>query len=359
MRFIIDIGHPGHIHYFKNLYLNLKAHDHTILIIARNKEVTFELLKYYQMPFIGRGKGEKSFFGKLIYLLTASIFIFRSGYNFKPDIIISFSSPYAAIAALLLRCPSIVLDDTEVGRFERYIYKPFADLIITPKVFLKDLGRKQFRFDGLMELAYLSPKYFKPDPGILEDLGILGTDKYVIVRFVSWEASHDKGQLGLSLQQKHDIINLCRNYAKIFISSEKKLPDSLEEYRLNISPHKLHDALFYASLYIGEGATTASEACLLGTPAIYINTISAGTIEEEEKYGVLFNYRNFEGVLGQVTKILNEKNKDKYNLLSGELKKNRIDLTSFLTWLIEEYPQSKERLFKDPDYQNKFRLKTV
>ena len=359
MRIIIDIGHPGHVHYFKNLYHILKVRDHQILIIARNKEVTFELLRYYQMPFTSRGKGKKSFLGKIIYLLTASIFIFRSGYNFKPDIIISFSSPYAAIAALLLRCPGIVLDDTEVGRFERYVYKPIADLIITPKMFLKDLGSKHLRFDGFMELTYLNQKYFKPDPEILNELFVSHTEKFVIIRFVSWEASHDKGQKGLSLQQKNEIIRLCQNYAKVFISSEKKLPESLEKYRLKISPHKLHDALFYSSLYIGEGATTASEACILGTPAVYINTISAGTIEEEEKYGVLFNFRNFEGVLNQVSKILDEKNKDKYNLLSRELKKGRIDLTYFLTWLIEEYPQSKERILKDPDYQYKFRLNTA
>jgi uncharacterized protein len=359
MRIIIDIGHPGHVHYFKYLYLNLKAHDHQILITARNKEVTFELLRYYQMPFASRGKGKKSFFGKIIYLLTASIFIFRSGYNFRPDIIISFSSPYATIAAMLLRCPSIVLDDTEVGRFERYVYKPIVDMIITPKVFLKDLGSKQFRFDGFMELAYLNQKYFKTDPQILNELGVSNNEKFVIIRFVSWEASHDKGQKGLSLQQKNKIIKLCQNYARVFISSEKELPESLEKFRLKISPHKLHNAVFYSSLYIGEGATTASEACFLGTPAIYINTISAGTIEEEEKYGILFNFRNFEGVLGQVTKVLNEKNKDKYNILSRELKKGKIDLTSFLTWLIEEYPQSKKKLFKDPDYQYKFILKTM
>ena len=117
----------------------------------------------------------------------------------------------------------------------------------------------------------------------------------------------------------------------------------------------MHDALFYASLYIGEGATTASEACLLGTPAIYINTISAGTIEEEEKIGLLFNFRNFEGVMEQISKILNEVNKDKYNLLSIDLKNGKIDLTTFLIWLLEEYPNSKTILLNNPDYQYKFK----
>ena len=157
MHLLIDIGHPGHVHYFRNLIKILEAHNNQVMVISRDKEVTFELLRYYKIPFKSRGKGGKSFTGKLFYMLYAVILIFKIGLKFKPDVIISFSSPYASLAGFFLRCPSIVLDDTEVGRFERYIYKPFSNLIITPKVFLKNLGKKQFRFDGFMELAYIIP----------------------------------------------------------------------------------------------------------------------------------------------------------------------------------------------------------
>lgn len=354
MRLIIDIGHPGHVHYFRNLYWNLRANHHEILIVARNKEVSFELLEHYQMPFVSRGIGKKSFVGKLTYLLYSSFLIFRLGYKFKPDIIISFASPYASLASFFLRCTNIVLDDTEVGRFERYIYKPLADIIITPKAFRENLGRKHFRFDGFMELSYLLPDYFKPEPSVLDHLGLKKDEKFIIMRFVSWEASHDKGQKGLSLQQKHEIINLCSEKARIYISSERKLPDTLEKFRLNIRPYQLHDALFYASLYIGEGATTASEACILGTPAIYINTISAGTLEEEGRFGALFSYRSFDGVSRQISQILNDDNKEHYVALSRNMINERIDLTAFLTWLIEEYPLSREIIMKDPDYQYRF-----
>ncbi len=355
MRLIIDIGHPGHVHYFKNLYWNLKAHGHNILIFARDKEVSFKLLHHYKMPFISRGKGRKSLVGKLIFLLYASTLIYRLGHKFKPDLIISFSSPYASLAAFFLRCPNIILDDTEVGRFERCIYKPLANLIITPKAFKMDLGSKHFRFDGFMELSYLLPAYFQPEPRILDDLGINNKEKFVIIRFVSWEASHDKGQKGLSLRQKHEIINLCKRYARIYISSEMKLPDSLEEFRLKIQPHKLHDALHFAAMYIGEGATTASEACLLGTPAVYINTITAGTIEEQERSGLLLNFREFKGVAEQISKILVQENKDRYVTLSKKMIGDKIDLTAFLTWLVENYPDSARIMREEPEYQLRFK----
>ena len=45
MRILIDIGHPAHVHYFKNFNVQMKSKGHTILFVARDKEVTIELLK--------------------------------------------------------------------------------------------------------------------------------------------------------------------------------------------------------------------------------------------------------------------------------------------------------------------------
>jgi hypothetical protein len=35
--------------------------------------------------------------------------------------------------------------------------------------------------------------------------------------------------------------------------------------------------------------------------------------------------------------------------------KEKIDLTAFLTWLIEEYPLSREIIMNNPDYQYRFK----
>jgi uncharacterized protein len=354
MRILLDIGHPGHVHYFKNLYYKLKDEGHDILVVARDKEVTFELLRYYKIPFINRGSGGKSKIGKFLYLFKGTFTILRAGLKHKSDLLISFASPYASIASILLRRFNIVLDDTEVGRFERLFYKPLADLIITPKAFKKKLGKKHIVFNGFMELTYLTPKYFMPDMKIMNYLGNVENEKYVIIRFVSWEASHDIGQRGLTLEQKHEIVDLCSKYAKVYISSEKALPEFLEEFRLKINPYQLHDALFYASLYIGEGATTASEACILGTPAVYINTISAGTIEEEEKFGLLFSYRDYTGVLEKIDSLLNILDKMHFIAKSKEMVQNRTDLTDLLLFIINDLPKNLEYVKKNSDYESRF-----
>jgi predicted glycosyltransferase len=304
MRLLIDIGHPGHVHYFRNLYFNLIKRGHIVQIIARDKDVSFELLRYYKIPFISRGSGGKSSLSKLIYLVRTSWQILRISRTFKPDLMLSFASPYLSLASLFQGCPGIVLDDTEVGRFERLIYKPAATWILTPKAFLKDLGKKHICFDGFMELAYLLPQYFNKNNGFKNSIEINCKSPYILIRFVSWEASHDRGQKGLSLEEKNQIINHCKKFADVYISSEGKLPESFERYRLKIRPNDFHQILSRALIYIGEGATTASEAFVLGVPSIYINSISAGTIEQQVSYGTLFSFRNFEGVLNKISEVV-------------------------------------------------------
>ena len=62
---------------------------------------------------------------------------------------------------------------------------------------------------------------------------------------------------------------------------------------MKIPKSKIHDLLYYATMYIGEGASMASEAAVLGTPSIYINPLRLGYLDElEKKYGLVYNIPN-------------------------------------------------------------------
>ena len=56
-----------------------------------------------------------------------------------------------------------------------------------------------------MENTYLHPNYFKPSVKILKKLNLSVEERYVVLRLVSWDASHDVGQKGFSLKT---LINL-------------------------------------------------------------------------------------------------------------------------------------------------------
>jgi uncharacterized protein len=295
MRILIDINHPAHVHYFRNFYKIMRDEGHVIMVVSRNKELEHVLLNLYEIPFVTRGKGKTGRIGKFLYLIYADLKLLSIALKFKPDLFLNFLHPYPSHAAKLLRKPSLVFSDTEHAKLHHKITVPFATRIFTPACYRIDLGKKHTRFNSYMELAYLHPNYFTPDSTILNLLKVRENEKYVIIRFVSWGAAHDFGHTGMTLKNKRKVVSELSKLAKVFITSEKPLPDDMEQYRVKIPVNKMHDAIFYSSLLFGESATMASEAAVLGTPAIFIHNDGIGyTDEEEKKYGLVCNFSESE-----------------------------------------------------------------
>ena len=291
MRIVIDINHPGHVHYFKNFIWEMQKRGHEFLITASQKEVSYQLLDAYGFEYTKLGTYGKSLIEKMVNIPLLDIKMYNAVKGFKPDLFMGFGSIRAAHVSKMLGRPCIALDDTEHAKWEHRLYVPFTDVILTPACFRKDFGNKHIRYNGYTELLYLHPNYFTPNPAVLDEAGLSKDTQYVVLRFVAWDANHDVGHHGI--KNKLMLVRELEKYCRVLITSEGNLPPDLEKYRIQISPEKLHDLLYYASLYVGEGATTASEAALLGTHAIYVNTLRAGMQDEEEReYHLLFNCSN-------------------------------------------------------------------
>ncbi|MBS4014217.1 MAG: DUF354 domain-containing protein [Bacteroidetes bacterium] len=291
MRIFVDLGHPAHVHYIKNFYAIMLEKGHEFFITARDKDCNHALLRHYRIPFYSRGKGGRNLLTKGLYLLKTDIKLYRLAKKFKPDVFLSFCSPYAAHAAALCGRKSVVLDDTEKNKFIQLLYRPFTQKILTPDCYMQTLGEKQIKFPSYLEMLYLHPKRFTPDPGVLKELEVDEKDKFFILRFVSLHASHDIGNKGITLENKIDIVNRLQEYGKVFISAENSIPYELSKFAFPLAPDRLHHALYYAHMLFGESATMASEAAVLGTPAIYVNTDGRGyTFEEENRYSLVSNF---------------------------------------------------------------------
>jgi predicted glycosyltransferase len=355
MRIFIDIGHPAHVHYFRNFIKMMQSKGHDLFISARNKEVSQILLEKYSIPYFNRGKGSSNLIGKGAYFFKADWLLYNKALRFKPDIFLSFASPYAAHISKILGKPHIALTDTENAKLGILSFAPLTECILTPSAFLKSFGTKHIKFDGFMELSYLHPKYYSPDPDILEKLN-LGSEPFALLRFVSWGANHDLGHTGIPEVSKIELVSELAKSWHVLISSEGKLPFELEKYRIAISPEKMHDVLSFASLYIGEGATMASECAMLGTPAIYINSLTSGTLEKQEKYGLLFGYSSFEKVMEKIREIINTPNfKEELQYKRQNMLSEMIDVSAFLVWFIQNYPESAQIMRENPDYQYNFK----
>jgi len=358
MKIVVDINHPSDVHFFNNFIRKMKGRGHQVLITATDKDVTFKLLGKYGYDYANLGKYGKSLPSKAITLPLIDLRMFRAVRTFQPDIFLGFGSVRAAHVAYLLRKPSIIFDDTERSTEQIRLFLPFCDAVCTPSCFETDLGPKQVRFNGYKELAALHPNYFTPDPSVLHEIGVSSDERFFIIRFVSWQASHDVGQHGIS--DKIGLVKRLEKYGRVLLTSEGPLPEELEPYRIRVSPEKLHDLLYYATLYIGEGATTASEAAVLGTHAIYVNTLGAGTLhEQEETYELVYNFSNPENMDDDVINKAMELLEDPETRRKGKTKRERlvqdkIDVTAFMIWFVENYPRSREEMEKDPECQDRF-----
>ncbi|NEW60222.1 DUF354 domain-containing protein [Sulfurovum sp. bin170] len=356
MRILIDIGHPGHVHLFKNFAWEMQKRGHEILFSCRDKEFEIKLLKSYGFKYKSFGKKFKTLAGKIFGLLKFDLQAIVTALKFKPDIFMSHGSMYLAHASFVLRKPHISFEDT-FNMEQVKLYSPFTEAILVHNSKEPPLTTDNIRgYDGYHELAYLHPNRFKPNRDIFKILNLRQAEPYIILRFVSWDASHDIGQGGVTSEYKEKIVEELSKKMKVFISSEGELPKKLKPYQIKIPPQKMHDALAFATLFIGEGATMASECAMLGTPSIYINSLNPITIREQESYGLIFNYRDAEGVVEKSMELLNQENlKDEFSKRRDKMLSKKIDVTAFTIWFIENYPQSLQITEDYPNYQKRFR----
>lgn len=355
MRVLIDIAHPAHIHYFRNFSKIFENKGHKILFTLRNKGIILELANYYGLNYKIRSSKESS---KLWYAISSTLNILRIAWDYKPDIFIDMGTVFAAPVATFMRKPYIAFDDTEVSIKTRFLHMPFTDHILTPQAFEIELNpKKHIKLFGFMELFYLRPSIFQKDSRIFDKLGIKQGEKYVIFRFVSWDAHHDKGLSGISLGNKIKAVKEVEKFAKVFISSEKTLPAELQKYKFNLPSYCMHDAIAFSSLLFGESSTMASEAAMLGVPAIFVDKLGRGyTRMLETKYGLVHNFTEEDQVraIDKAVELLTC-DKNDYERRNMQLLADTINMNEFLVWFIENYPFSAKELLRNQDYQLKFR----
>lgn len=351
MRVLFDIGHPAHVHLFKNIISNLKRDGHAVKITARDKEVTLSLLRAYGLDFESRGSIYHGILNKAFGMLKIDLTLYRIAKEFNPDLLIGVHNPYVAHVGTLLRKPAIIFTDTENVKIASLVTYPFVQCIITPEYFKEKVDPgKHITINGFKETAYLHPGYFTPDPAVIRDLGIAEHESFIILRFISWGASHDIGLKGIKQEEEREIIATLSKFGRIFITSEKPLSPELEPYRLQVPPDRIHSLLYYARLYIGEGGTMAAEAAFLGTPSIHIESDKDGRptgescgnfLELRDQYQLLFFYAKPEEALKKAVEILeNGNSRAEWQEKRKHLLAKVIDVTAWMTRFIEGYPES-------------------
>jgi len=346
-RVLFDISHPAHVHFFKHIIRLLEDKGWETTVVARQKDVTLRLLDSYGIPYTSSGRaGHRGVLGQFGELIARDLAIYGIARSFKPDVILT-RNPCGVQVARLVGATGVF--DTDDGREAGIHYMaaaPFAHVITTPAC-LPDLGPKQVRYPGYKQTAYLHPNHYTPNPEVLKLLGIKGGEPYYIVRFVAMDASHDKDQSGLTFGAKEAIVRTLQEHGRVIITSEGMLPAEWREMSFSIPPERIHDALAFASVYIGDSQTMAAEAAILGTPSLRCSSFAGhlAYLEElEHRYGLTaaFKPNEIQGLLAKLEEWLRRPGlKSEFAMRRRKFLADQCDVAQWMAEYLDELPSGK------------------
>jgi predicted glycosyltransferase len=330
LRVLVDIGHPAHVHLFKHIIWKINAMGGKTCITTRKKDVATELMDAYGLQYHVIGHYSNRI-DHLLSLIITTNKLLKIARTFNPHIFLSVGSVHAIQVARILNRVSVSLIDTEGSVLEGLINRILASKIYTPQPFRTKMGGKQVHYNGYHEMSYLLPKYFRLDSSILPKYGLSLGDSYSIVRLVAWGAPHDWRQKGMA--DIDGIITYLEKYGKVLLSVESRTKPSAAQNKVRISPEDMHTMLAFASLYVGEGATMASECASLGTPAIYVNSQRAGIVDTLVRAGLEYQVVPSEKTYDEIIKRIDEvfkKPPDYFRKKSQDFLIGKIDVVDFI-----------------------------
>lgn len=341
MRLLVDILHPAHVHMFKNLARELSRRGHEVRFTLRDKECTRDLMEQYELDYTLLSE-QKSGLGLAGEFFVRGVGLWRETKRFKPHFLTGVMGPSIASVGRLRRllrgdkARIAVFYGTEIAKLTNSFVYPLSDYVITPDSYAAPVTGHHLTYPGYHELAYLHPNRFSPDASIARAAGIDPDSAYYIVRFVSYAASHDVGTNTLPLEKKLELIRRLAEHGRVLVSSEGPLPAELEPLRLRIPASHLHHVTAFARMLVGESATMAAEAAVLGVPAVYISPFGRGFTDDLGRYGLVENFtedRFRDDWVSQVAKLAADPNLSRRAAEARELLlKDKIDVTQ---WMVD------------------------
>lgn len=344
MRVIFDLGHPAHFHLFKHTITSLKSSGEDVELIVREKGCLVDLLEktkwaYHIIPRTKDGLAALGWQNLRAFRIAISL-----AKKKHTDFMVG-TSVVVGPAARLTGAISLIFsedDAKEVPIFAKLAY-PFAHYIITPKSLKsEDHGKKDLRYQGYHELAYLHPDRYEPNPEILKELGVGQGERYFLIRLVSLTAHHDIGEKGVSTEQAKSLIKHLLEYGRVFISAEKTVDEELQSYLLPTRVEQIFDVMAFADMVIGDSQTMVIEASVLGTPSIRCNTFVGrlSCMEElEHRYGLTAGFlpKDFDKLLAKIDEWLAQPDlKEKWAQKRQIMLADCVDLTSWILNLFND-----------------------
>lgn len=288
MRVLIDIVHPADVLFFKRPIEMLKARGDVVEIISRRKDVACDLLEEFGLAHRAISTAGRGIFGLAIELIGRDWGMLRAVRRFRPDIMVGFGGVAISHVGRLTGIPAISFYDSENAKMQTRVTWPFISRLFVPESYSgpTPAGRTT-RLAGTKELSYLHPSSFAPDRDRAISCGLDPDRENFFVRTVAWQANHDIGLGGWNADTLRAVVQQLSALGRVHLSSEGALLPELEPLRYRGPISGIHHLMACCRLLVGESATMASEAAILGVPAIYCGRDFPSYVRELEAAGLI------------------------------------------------------------------------
>lgn len=303
MKILFYLGHPAHYHLFKHVISAYNTENRVVLI--KSKDVLEQLLiqdgviytnvdELSGLKTVGKTFAIAKKFGKRLLKIAG---IIRKE---KPAMLVGCSAELALLGKFF-NIPSCAFFEDDLDKVKSFarLAGPTATYLICPDVCRAwKYEKRKIGHSSYHELAYLHPDLFQPDYEKIKTIFKPGTKNFII-RFSDLGAYHDAGKKGITDELALTIIHKLKSFGNVFITSERKLPEQFEPYRISIKSNDMHHALYFADIFIGDSQTMTAEAAVLGTPALRYNDFvgELSYLEDlEHNYNLTYGFKTSDSV---------------------------------------------------------------
>ncbi len=273
MNIWIDILHIPQLNFYKPIITMLSSRGYNVFVTVLNRGKLPKIVKAElgTIPNIVVDVVGNHHMTKLSAIIEANLLRIPQIISWKrrQKIDIAFSNGFHTAVLCNGKIPNYSFGDDPQTRDYKYKikYNDVCHFCIYESD--KPLSSKAVILRCTKEWAYLAPKYFTPNPQVLEKYGVQPKE-YVFLREVSVGTVNYAGQASGAILGIQDLVPKDK---KVLFSLEEKDKRHLypNDWILLQEPiEDIHSLIYYSAGLVSSGDSMAREAALLGVPAYYL-----------------------------------------------------------------------------------------
>lgn len=270
----------------------LRARGDEILVLSREKDVACELLDGFGIPHSPVSRAATGTLPLAMELARRDLAVWRAIRRCRPNVMIGFGGVAIAHAGRVTGVPALSVYDSENATLQTRITWPFITHLYVPEAYGGPVPEgRTTRWPGTKELSFLHPSAYQPDRDIAQAHGVAEAGDTFFLRVVAWRANHDIGKAGWGGEMLGAVIEHLSARGRVILSSERPLPERFERYRYRGPTDAVHHVMGHCRMVLGESATMASEAAILGVHGLYAGRDFPGYLGDLARAGLLTEVR--------------------------------------------------------------------